>query len=149
MVFLCCSPSAARFSMSCIQRCSLSFFGCNELLFELPFSSKQPGHCPVTSGINEAFSSGELQCTGYFLFFVNLTMALWKNPSRSALSELFRPACLAPITMPQSKSLKLPFFPKSPCSLWTSASHLDCVCMSTCIELLCVCWLDSCVDVNN
>ncbi|KAG8576659.1 hypothetical protein GDO81_009926 [Engystomops pustulosus] len=34
-----------------------------------------------------------------------------ENPSRSAVSEILRPALLTPTTMPRSKALKSPFFP--------------------------------------
>uniref|UniRef100_A0A0E9WJ18 Uncharacterized protein n=1 Tax=Anguilla anguilla TaxID=7936 RepID=A0A0E9WJ18_ANGAN len=37
-------------------------------------------------------------------------MVVRENPSRSAVSEILKPARLAP-TMPCSKSLKSPFFP--------------------------------------
>ncbi len=40
-------------------------------------------------------------------------MLVHENPSRSAVSEILRPARLAPGTMPRSKSLKSPFFPNS------------------------------------
>ncbi len=38
-------------------------------------------------------------------------MVVRENPSRSAVSEILRPACLAQTTMSRSKSLKSPFFP--------------------------------------
>uniref|UniRef100_A0AAR2M4D8 cysteine desulfurase n=1 Tax=Pygocentrus nattereri TaxID=42514 RepID=A0AAR2M4D8_PYGNA len=40
-----------------------------------------------------------------------LEMVVRENPGRSAVSEILRPACLAPTTMPRSKSLKSPLFP--------------------------------------
>ena len=68
-----------------------------------------------TSGINKAISPSEVPLTGYFLFFrpfsVSLEMVVRENPSRSAVSEILRPACLAPTTRPCSKTLKSPFFP--------------------------------------
>ncbi len=32
VVFCCCSPSASRFDMMCVQRCTSAFLGCNEWL---------------------------------------------------------------------------------------------------------------------
>lgn len=37
-------------------------------------------------------------------------MVVQENPNKSAVSELFRPACLAPTTTPQSKPHKIPLF---------------------------------------
>lgn len=51
----------------------------------------------------------------YFLFFrpvsVNFGMILWKSHSRSAVSEIFRPARQAPTTMQSLELFKSPFFP--------------------------------------
>ncbi len=72
---------------------------------------------PLTPDIKMAFLSTQLPLTGYFLFFgpfpANPEMVVHENPGRSAVSEILRPARLAPTTMPVSKSLKSPFFSKS------------------------------------
>ncbi len=57
-----------------------------------------------------------------------LEMDVCENPSRSAVSEILRPARLAPTTIPRSMSLKSPFFPVLMLSLnfsKSSSSHLD------------------------
>ncbi len=62
--------------------------------------------------------------TGYFLFFGPFS----ENPSRSVVFEILRPVCLAPTTIPRSKSLKSPFFPNLMLGLSFSTSsspHLD------------------------
>ncbi len=98
----------------------------------LSIISNQSVHSPLTSDINKAFSSTQLQLTGYFLFFrpfsVNLEMVVCENPSRSAVFEILRPARLAPTTIPRSESLKSPFFPVLMLGLnfsKSSSSHLD------------------------
>lgn len=40
-----CSPSALGFSVSCVQRCSSTFFGRNKWLFELVLPNKVGGEC--------------------------------------------------------------------------------------------------------
>ncbi len=64
--------------------------------------------------LNKLFSSTQLPLTGNVLFFgpfsVTLEMVVHENLSRSAVSEIIRPARLAPTTIPHSKSLKSPFF---------------------------------------
>ncbi len=44
VVFCCCSPSASKFYVLSIQRCSSAYLGCNEWLFELllPFYHLKP-----------------------------------------------------------------------------------------------------------
>ncbi len=125
------APSASGFDVLCVS----------EMVFCIPWLvtsgylsycclsiiSIQSVHSPLNSDINKAFSSTQLPLTGYFLFVwpfsVNLEMVVCENPSRSAVSEILRPARLAPIIIICSKSLKSPFFPFW-CSVWTSASRL-------------------------
>uniref|UniRef100_A0A3B4C4K6 Ig-like domain-containing protein n=1 Tax=Pygocentrus nattereri TaxID=42514 RepID=A0A3B4C4K6_PYGNA len=51
-------------------------------------------------------------------------MVVCENPSRSAVSEILRPARLAPTTTPRSKPLKSPFFPVLMLGLHFSKSSL-------------------------
>ncbi len=88
--------------------------------------SNQSAHSLLISDINKAFLSTQLSLTGYFLFFVPLTvnprMLRVKIPVDQQFLKL-RPARLALTTIPHSKSLNplsSPFW----CSVWTSASHL-------------------------
>ncbi|MEQ2309026.1 hypothetical protein AMECASPLE_034357 [Ameca splendens] len=69
VVFCCCSPSASRFDVLCVQRCSSACLGCNEWLFELllPFYQLEPVW-PFSSDL-KAFAPTGLPLTGYFLFF--------------------------------------------------------------------------------
>ena len=41
----------------------------------------------------------------------SLESAVHENPRRSAISEILKPACLAPTIIPRSKSLRSHFFP--------------------------------------
>ncbi len=69
----------------------------------LSIISNQSTHSPLTSDINKAFSYTQLPLTGYFLFFGPFSgnpRDGYENPSRSAVFEILRPACLAPITIP-------------------------------------------------
>uniref|UniRef100_A0A3B4ZJ67 L1 transposable element RRM domain-containing protein n=1 Tax=Stegastes partitus TaxID=144197 RepID=A0A3B4ZJ67_9TELE len=52
VVFCCCSPSASRFNMLCVQRCYSAYLGCNKWLFELllPFYQLKPV-CPFSSDL--------------------------------------------------------------------------------------------------
>ncbi|MEQ2303645.1 hypothetical protein AMECASPLE_019137 [Ameca splendens] len=66
----------------------------------LSIISNQSVHDALTSDCNKAFFSTQLLLTGYFLFFMYpKKMALLKNPSTSAVSEILRPGCLAPKTI--------------------------------------------------
>jgi len=60
--------------------------------------------------LRRQFSTTELLLTGYMLFFWTFFVnpGEWENPSRSAVSEMLRPARLAPTAIPHSKSLKSP-----------------------------------------
>lgn len=82
----------------------------------LRISLKQSGRSSLTFDVNEEFSQRELPLARYFLFFRPFSViprggCEGKNPSMSAVSELLRPACLAPTTMPHSESLNFPFVP--------------------------------------
>lgn len=71
----------------------------------LHIMSKQFAPSPLTSEINKAFSSREnIQRT------FSVTMPVWGNQSRSAVSEMLQSAALSPTRMSQSKSLWSPFF---------------------------------------
>lgn len=70
VVFCCSSPSASRFDVLCIQRCSSADLGWNERLFDLlvPFyQHEQFGHFSLTSAI-KAFLLREQPLTGCFSF---------------------------------------------------------------------------------
>lgn len=82
----------------------------------LRISLKQSGRSSLTFDVNKEFSQRELPLARYFLFFRPFSViprggCEGKNPSMSAVSELLRPACLAPTTMPHSESLNFPFVP--------------------------------------
>ena len=64
-------------------------------VFLLPFYYLEQA-CPFLSSLwQQGFSSTQLPLTGYFLFFsVNPKMVVCENSSRSAVSEILRPACL-------------------------------------------------------
>ena len=112
MFFCCCSPSASRSDVLCVQRCSSTLVVTSGNLLPVTQSiSNQSGHSPLTAGINKAFL-----------------------PRKEPLT---RPAHLAPTTMPRSKSLKSPFFPilmfglnfsrltMSPCQNALSCCHVN------------------------
>ncbi len=97
----------------------------------LSIISNQSVHSPLTSDINKAFSSTQLPLTGYFLFFrpfsVNLEMVVCENPSRSAVSEILRPARLSQQPF-QVQSQLNPFLPRSDARFelqQVSSPHLD------------------------
>ncbi len=63
--------------------------------------SNKSAHSPLISDINRVFSSTQLQLTGYFLFFGPFSVnpkdgCAWKSRT-----------CLAPTTIPRSKSFKV------------------------------------------
>ena len=76
----------------------------------LSVSSKQSGHSLLTSLINKIFPSAELLLT--VCFFVHHS----ENPWRSAVTEILKPACLAPTIMP------LTLYPHSVENNWSSWS---------------------------
>lgn len=57
-------------------------------------------------------------------------MGVWSNPSKPAVSEILRTACLSPKTMPRSP------FPPLWCSVWTSTGLPRYVCISKCTKIL-------------
>ncbi len=107
--------------------------------------SNQSAHSPLTSDINNAFSSTQLPLTGYFLFFrpfsVNSRDSCRENPSRSAVFEILRPARLALTIIPHSKCLKSPFFPILTLGFWRTTSR--CLNALSCRHV--IGWLAICV----
>lgn len=72
----------------------------------------------------------------YFLYFVNPREGcVCDKSSRQTASEVLRPACLTPTTMPCSKSLKLPFFPMLSLSLIILFSGTGIIRHSICVAL--------------
>lgn len=51
VVLCCCSPSASRFTTSCVQRCSSAHLSCNEMLFELLLFSQFEPVRPFTTDL--------------------------------------------------------------------------------------------------
>lgn len=94
---------------------------------------------PLTSGINKDFLSTQQALTGQFLCFRPRDCC--KNPGRTAVSEILRAACLAPITMARSKSLKSHSFPNLTLSLNFIKLFQNHVWMPACIKLLFWVWL--------
>lgn len=108
------SPSAVAAHLpQGLRHCTLRHFSAKpqklykvEIWAMVRFLSAQneSGHSSVTSLINKAFASTELTVTGALYFMV----PFWGNfrnccewfPSRSAVIETFKPACLAPTIMP-------------------------------------------------
>ena len=84
VVFCCCSPSASRFDVLCVQRW-LDGLGCGYLSYYHLSSIvlNRSAHSPLTSDIIKAFLSTYPPLTEYFLFFgpfsINLRDGcLWK-----------------------------------------------------------------------
>ena len=74
--------------------------------FHLPVSFDQSGPSPLTYLINKVFPLAELLLTGCFSHLCKLLQTfVHENPKRSAVSEIFKPPCLASTINPQSKSL--------------------------------------------
>jgi len=69
VVFCWCSPSASGFDVLCVQRYCMIWYSGYLSYCCLSIISNQSVHSPLTSDINKAFSSTQLQLTGYFLFF--------------------------------------------------------------------------------
>jgi len=127
--FCCCCLSPSSFNELCVQTCSSADLSCSKWLFELllPFCQLK-SVWPFTSDLIKAFSPTELPLTGFFILFcpfsVNPKQVVCENPSRSAVSEILRPARLAPTTILSSKSL---FFLILMLSLNFSKSYWSCL----------------------
>lgn len=94
VVFCCCSPSASRFDMLCVQRCSSAYLSCNEFELLWPFY--------LNCRSLDIFSFSDLSLS-------TLEMVVPESPSRSAGSEILRPARLD----------------QQPCHLQSHLNHLS------------------------
>lgn len=103
--------SAWRFGVL-MQRCSSAYLCCIWVTAE--FLSAQSSLAALTSDINKPENCYSLDI---FCFHQDsletVEMAVWENPGRSAVCEIFIPAHLAQTTTARSKSLKSPFYPHS------------------------------------
>lgn len=116
----------------CLQ--CVFFFKDREFLFKLLFfclsvSCNQSDWPFLTSHINKAFQSTEVLTECFFRKKIShhsrwtLETVIHRNPRRSAVSEIFKPAHLAPSIKPQSKSIWLCF--PIWCATWTLTEAPD------------------------
>jgi len=148
VVFCCCSSSASRFDVLCVQRCSSADLGCNEWLFEWLLPSYQleavwPFSCDLWRQ-QDIFSQRTAAHWIFSLFQTSLCEPwrwLWE---KSPVDQQFLKYSDQPVWHQQPCHVQSHFnHLSSPnwCSVWTSAGRLDHVYMLKCTELLPCDWL--------
>lgn len=115
MLFFCCSPSASRFSVLCVQRCSSDYLDYKKWLLLLPcllVHLKLSDYSPLTSGVNKAFSLPLTRSVCFQILSVSFRDGCERKKISQYIiwdiSEIFRPTHLAATTTPRSKSVKSP-----------------------------------------